>query len=63
MPNSHEIFIGDKIVRALEIIGAESDEYDRWELIDAYGCGDLRPRLERRGNYLYVEVDTETLED
>lgn len=55
--NAHEIYIGDKIETALEIIGKESDEYDEWELLNQYADDEIRPTVELRGNYLYVSVE------
>ncbi|GAA0196921.1 MULTISPECIES: hypothetical protein [Bacillati] len=57
---SHSIFVGDKIERAIEIIGEESDDVDKWELLSDYTHDDIQPKVELRGNYLHVSVDTET---
>lgn len=54
--SEHEIYIGDKIERAIEIIGEESDEVNSWQLLDQYIDGNIQPRVELRENYLYVEV-------
>jgi hypothetical protein len=57
MSNRHEIFIGDKIERALEIIEEENEEYYPGELLNKYADRETQPRVELRGNYLYVEVE------
>jgi hypothetical protein len=60
---SHSIFIGDKIERAVEIIGAESDDTTAWELSFAYADDEIQPDVELRGNYLYISVDMEDAVD
>lgn len=55
----HNIFIGDKIERSIEIIGEESDEHDSWELLSKYAEEGIDPQIELRGNYLRVSLEEE----
>lgn len=60
---SHAIYIGGKIERAVEIIGEESEDLNGWELVNEHADGELKPDVELRGNYLHVTVETETDDD
>ena len=57
---SHEIYIGDKIESALQILEEESDEYYHGELQNARADHELELEVELRGYYLHVSVDTDT---
>lgn len=54
---SHSIYIGDKIERAVEIIGEESDETTSWELLNDFADDEVNYTVRLRGNYLNVSVD------
>lgn len=56
---SHEIYIGGKIERAVEIIGEESDGLNEWQLVNEHADEKLHPSVELRGNYLHVTVEAE----
>lgn len=56
MTKSHEIYIGEEVERAIEIIGEESEEHTSWGLLDRYADGNLDLDIELRGNYLRVIV-------
>jgi hypothetical protein len=56
---AHSIYIGDKVERAVEIIGQESDKYNVWELRSKHTEDELDLNIELRGNYLRVEVADE----
>ena len=53
----HNIFIGDKIERAVQVIGEEAEEYDSWDLQSKFADGELDVDVELRGNYLLVQVE------
>lgn len=52
----HEIYIGDEIERAIEIIGQEAEKHNDYELLNQYADGELDVDVELRGNYLHVEI-------
>ena len=56
---STEIYIGDNIERAIEVIGEATDGVDAYQLMRDYADRKLSPDVELHGNYLYVTVDVD----